>query len=460
MGKIVMPNTRRDAYQLIHDGTLAFSRAERQGIRVDVAYCEQMREQLTQRISSLEEGLKRTELYNRWEQRYQGKTNIDSSTQLAGILYETMGIKPLKQTPTGRGGTDEEALKALGRPELDAILQMRKLAKVRDTYLGAFLREQRDGWIHPAFLLHTVRTYRSSSADPNLQNVPKRDEEAMRICRRALLPRPGHQFLEMDFASLEVHIAALYSKDPVLIQYLQDKNSDMHLDMAKQLFVFETLDRTLPAHNILRQAAKGGFVFPQFYGDYYVHNAAGLAEWVSLPQTEWRAGTGLQLPDGKHISDHLLASKIRSYREFVEHVRGVEDDFWNNRFRGYNAWRQSWVEKYRRKGWLQMLTGFVCSGELRRNEILNYPIQGTAFHCLLLTFIKLDEAMRQERWDSRLVGQIHDSILVDANPEEVEHIAATTASIVKEHLPTAWPWIIIPLEIEVEQYAVDGAWVK
>ena len=138
----------------------------------------------------------------------------------------------------------------------------------------------------------------------------------------------------------------------------------------------------------------------------------------------------------------------------------MEEDFWGNRFSVYDRWRKDWVEQYRRKGYLRMLTGFVCSGIMRRNEILNYPIQGTAFHCLLYTITRLDQVAREEQWDSRLVGQIHDSILMDAHPDEVERISATARRIVAEELPARWPWIIVPLEIEVETYDVDGPWVK
>jgi len=246
---------------------------------------------------------------------------------------------PPKTTASGLGSTDEEGLLGLGIPELAILVRIRKLVKVRDTYLEAFVREQYGGWLHPFFNLHTVRTYRSSSDSPNLQNVPIRDEESMRICRRALLPREGHQFIEIDFQALEVHIAALYSKDPALIAYLQDPTSDMHLDMAKQLFLFDSLDRKLPAHNTMRHAAKSGFVFPQFYGDYYANNAAGLCDWTKLPQQSWTDGLGIELPDGTHISDHLRSKGVRSFQDFVEHVQSVEYDFWNNRFKVYRDWR-------------------------------------------------------------------------------------------------------------------------
>lgn len=452
--------TTADAYKLMHDGALALARAERQGIRVDLKYCERKKKHLNRKIERHQKELKHTKLYKLWERIYGAKTNIYSNHQLARLLYKTMKIEPRKLTPTGEGSTDEDALRQIDLPGVQLILNVRKLTKVRDTYLSAFTRDQHDGYIHPSFDLHTVRTYRSSSANPNFQNIPKRDKESMRICRRALLPRPGHMLLEADFAALEVMISACYHKDPVMLQYLKDKDADMHSDMAKQIFMLDDLDRSAPTHSKLRTAAKNGFVFPQFYGDYYGNNAASLAEWAELNYGRWGDGKkGVILPDGQTISAHLSSRGIKSFQKFEDHIKSVEDDFWGRRFKVYNNWREKWVSKYRRSGRLQMLTGFVCSGALRRNEIINYPIQGTAFHCLLFTFIELDRIAIQEQWESKLIGQIHDSILLDVAPEEWKHVEATLKNIVKKTLPAAWDWIIVPLEIDVDSYEVDGPWI-
>ena len=453
--------TTAKAYQLVHDGILALARAERQGIRIDTEYCEQKIQHLTRKIQYLEKKLEDTKFYRHWQHIYGRKTNIHSNHQLSRILYKDMKIEPLKMTGKGvQGATDEAALEQINIPELKTILEIRKLAKIKDTYLGAFLREASDGYIHPFFNLHTVKTHRSSSSCPNFQNVPKRDKEALKICRRALFPRPGHMLVEADFSSIEVMLSCCYSKDPTMINYVKNKKSDMHLDMAKQIFIFDKLDKNVPAHAILRQAAKNAFVFPQFYGDYYGNNVKGLADWAKLPQSRWKSGMGIELPDGRYISDHLSTQGIRSFDKFTEHLKGVENDFWNNRFKVYNAWRKAWVAEYRKKGYLKMLTGFICSGIMGKNEIMNYPIQGTAFHCLLKTFILLDEAMRKEQWDTKLIGQIHDSIIMDVNPNEFEHVQLTAHKIVKEELPALWNWINVPLNIEIDVYGVDQSWVK
>jgi len=454
--------TTKDAYELIHKGILALARAERYGIRIDTEYCQKQRQRLTRKIEYYRKKLQATKFYRRWEHIYGGKTNIYSNHQLSNILYKHMKITPPKYTESGQGATDEDALKRIDLPELRLILEIRKWTKIRDTYLEQFIRETNtDGYMRPTFELHTVRTYRSSSSNPNFQNIPKRDKEAMRICRRAILPRPGHTLVEADFSALEVNIAACYHRDPNMLSYLHDKNSDMHGDMAKQIFFLDKLDKSIPEHKLLRQAAKNGFVFPQFYGDYYKNNAIGICDWVQLPvNKKWKKSDGITLPEGITVAKHLRQNGIKSSDDFVEHMREVEDHFWNVRFRVYKQWKERWIEEYYKKGYLQMYTGFICSGVMRKNEIVNYPIQGSAFHCLLKTFIKLDEQMRKEKWNSRLIGQIHDSLVMDVDPNELDYIEGVLKQIVSEELPKEWPWIIVPLEIEVEVYGVDHPWVK
>ncbi|MFA5526883.1 MAG: DNA polymerase [Acholeplasmataceae bacterium] len=451
--------TTYQAYQLLHNGALALGRAERQGIRIDMDYCESKKTHLTRKIEHLTKKVEDSPLYSRWFKIYRNKTNIDSNHQLSRVLYKSMGIEPPKVTGSGEGSTDEDTLgKIDGVPELEWILEIRKLRKIRDTYLEAFIREQYDGYVHPFFNLHTVRTYRSSSDRPNFQNIPKRDAEAKRITRRALLPRPGHQLIEADYSGVEVAIGACYHKDPVMIKYIKDPSSDMHLDMARQIYLMPDLKKEGPG-KLLRQSAKNGFVFPQFYGDYYANNAAGICGWTKLPNGRWKPGQGVPSPYGGTISDHLISKGITSYDQFVNHIQDIERDFWGRRFKVYSKWKDAWVGQYQKRGYFDMYTGFRCSGIMKKNEAVNYPIQGSAFHCLLWSFIRLDEIMRKEGWDTRLIGQIHDSIIMDVNPDELEYVKQVVTRVATQELPAAWKWINVPLEIEIDEYGVDQPWM-
>ena len=113
-----------DAYNLLHEGTLALARAEQQGICVDVNYLEQQKELLTQQIADLESKFMRSKLYLHWQHSMKSKVNINSNAQLAAFLYKIKKIKPAKTTVTGQGATDEEALQQLNMPELNDLIQL------------------------------------------------------------------------------------------------------------------------------------------------------------------------------------------------------------------------------------------------------------------------------------------------------------------------------------------------
>ena len=447
----IVPATKT-AYDLFHEGALAFARAERVGLRIDVEYCEREKERLTGRINHLRGKIEQSKLGRHWKHVYGAKYNFNSNYQLAHLLYDVRKIKPAKVTASGRGATDEEALQALGIPELDLVVQVRKLMKIRDTYLDAYVREQVNGVVHPIVNLHLVRTYRSSSSNPNFQNIPKRDKQAMRITRRAIFPRKGYQFVGMDFSGIETKMAVVYTEDPQLRHDVT--TGDMHRDMGIELYKLDALDKHHEGEGTLRQGAKNGFVFPEFYGDYYGNCAPSLLKWAE----------GAHLKDGTPALVHLerkglvklnRAGGVRNGNKFVEHVRKVEDYFWNVRYKKYTWWKKKAWRDYQRKGYLEMLTGFRCSGLMSEKDVTNYPFQGTAFHCLLKVFIELDRLAYSEGWDSFPVFQVHDDVTLDVNPGELDKVSAEMYRIATEELPRQWEWISVPLEVEMEKGEVD-----
>ena len=447
-----------EAYNLFHRGILSFSRAEQQGMCVDVNYIEKKKHQLTRKIAHLEEEFKDTPFFKEWEKKVGGEININSGTQLKYFLYTIKKYKPKKFTPSGAGSTDAEALAQLHIPELEILAQRDKLKRLRDVNLDGFLREQVDGVLHPFFNLHLVKSYRSSCNSPNLQNVPVRDEESMQTCRRAIYPRKGHQLLEADFKAIEVAINSCYNKDTNLIKYVSDPDSDMHADMAKQIFKIDDFDSNIPEHDTLRKAAKNGFVFPQFYGDYYKNCTENLlCNWGKLSRGRFKEGQGLPMPEG-NLSDHLMQVGLLSYSAFEKHLEKIEDDFWRNRFPDYAEWKERWYNIYKKHGYFDLLTGFRCSGVMGKKEVTNYPAQGTAFHCLLWSFNRIDEIMREEKWDSKLVSQVHDSAILDVHPDELEHVAKTIKRVTTVELPEFWKWIVVPLSIEFEKCEINEPW--
>jgi DNA polymerase-1 len=449
-----------EAYRLLHEGTLALARAERQGMRVDMKYIRKQKGIISKQINELEDAFHDSNFFQQWDASTKKDININSSVQLRDFLYKIQGREPPKLTDKGFGSVDEESLQALNIDELDDLLKVRKLKKIRDTYLDQYSREQVDGVIHPFYNLNLVRTFRSSCDRPNLQNVPKREEEAMKLVRGALFPRPGHQLLEVDYSGLEVRIGACYHKDPKMISYIKNKQTDMHRDMMEEIFMLK-YDK-LKEHDYLRDATKNGFVFPQFYGDYFVNNARDMAvKWGELPNGVFKNGAGVAVDNnGTTLGTHLRANGIKSIKTFENHLEKIQNDFWAERFPVYDRWKRKWWTLYKRRGYIDMFTGFRCKGLMSRNDATNYPIQGSAFHCLLWSFIELDRILRHRNFNTKLIGQIHDAILFDVHPDELDDVAEIVYAVTTEALPKAWEWIIVPLDVKAEICPVDGSWAE
>lgn len=448
-----------EAYRLFHEGILALQKAEHQGIRMDMNYYEKVKDELTVKIKDLEYSFKETNFYKKWVFYSDGKgVNIHSPIQLSNYLFKNLKLKTDRFTDSGKESSDEETLSQLNIPELNDLLHIRKLKKIKDTYIEGFIREAVNGVIHPFFNLHLVKTFRSSSDSPNFQNIPKRDKEAKSIIRQGLYAREGNHLMAIDFSGVEVRIAACYHKDPTMIKYITDPTSDMHGDMAKQIFKINKFDRSIPEYKVLRNAAKNGFVFPQFYGDYYKNCANNLANnWGKLPKGKWKPGQGIPMPNGT-LSDHLIEKGINSFDKFTQHLEVIEKDFWGKRFPVYRDWKETWYKKYQRYGYVDSFTGFRFSGAMKKNDVINYPIQSAAFHCLLWSFIQITKQIEKYNLKSRLIGQIHDEAVLDVPPNEVNTVKDISLGIMEKELPKNWDWIIVPITVEIELSKAGGSW--
>ena len=173
-----------------------------------------------------------------------------------------------------------------------------KREKVESTYFGQIVRETHENVLHTVYNLHTTRTGRSSSTSPNWQNLPKRDEMAKNYVRRGICAPPGQHLFEADYGSLEVRIAACYTKDPKLINYILDPSTDMHRDSALEIFnlkrkEFDSLDKKFG--KMIRFHAKNGFVFANFYG----------SSPKSCAKTLWKIAPDLQVTKDMSMMDHL-----------------------------------------------------------------------------------------------------------------------------------------------------------
>lgn len=252
-------------------------------------------------------------------------------------------------------------------PHNHSITKIELLNKVVDVY--DLQVEEYHNFIANEICVH------NSSDSPNFQNIPKRDEEAMQLCRSVIYPRPGHQLVELDYKQLEVRISACYNNDTKLIEDIL--HGDMHRDMCVEIFKLKKFNKEDHSHTVLRNATKNGFVFPQFYGDYYVNCAVNIANgWGKLPKNgRWKSGQGIEF-ENTFLADHMISIGIKSMENFQEHLKAIEYSFWNERYSKYSRWKESWWNKYQKTGYVYTKTGFTFQGVMSKNDVINYPIQG------------------------------------------------------------------------------------
>jgi len=433
-----------DAYDLLHDGTLSLSDSEDHGICINEEFYKEKKKELMLEAKVLEEQIMDCDPIKEFTRRFGRTPNLDSPPDLRSIFFVIMGEVPKRVTAiTQAAAVTEEVLLGMKNEVAKKIIQKRKIEKIISTYIGQFEREVINGKINPLFSLETTETFRSSSEKPNFQNIPKRDEKAKKAARSGIVPRPNHFFREGDYKMLEVCIMACYTHDPVLIRYIKDKTSDMHRDQAMRIF-------QLPQEGVtdqLRGITKGDFVFAQFYGDWYRTCAENL----------WEDSKELTLHDGTPVHDHLSNCNIGTRAQFEKHIQAVENHFWDL-LRVSRDWRESVIKFYKGKGHVDSFFGFRRSGYLRRNQIFNAPVQGTAFHCLLWSYNKLHEYIKTNKLESVLIGQIHDAIIIDVKPEEGDVIKKAMNQIMTKDIQGACPWLIVPLEVKITDGEINASW--
>jgi DNA polymerase-1 len=425
--------------ELLMEGDIALLEVETGGINVDVEkivqnknYCLQIKDDIMKNIRIQKDVIA-------YENK-NGEINLNSPLQLKELFFTVMKLTTNIKTKKGFDSTDAESLKSLHNPIADLILEYRKYDKIEGTFLSNILECSTNGKIHPQFPLHFVRTYRSSSLSPNFQNIPIHDIIAQRLIRECIKPSEGRYFMEVDYSGIEVVISACYHKDPTMLKYINDESTNMHTDMGAEIFIYNK--EKLPKE--LRSNTKSNFVFPEFYGDWYESCANNL--WNNLT-----------LENIQHLKDNGIAD----YKEFVEHIKKIEEDFWNVRFPVYKEWKEKTINFYYSHGYITNLLNFRYKGHMRRNELLNYPIQGVAFlACLLWSLIQIQKELRRLKMKSRICGQVHDSILFDVEPCESEQLKEIVYRIMCEETRKKWKFIIVPLKIAMTKYKINGNWCE
>jgi DNA polymerase-1 len=457
--------TTKDAYDLFHQGTLTLAEIEGNGMRIDTHYLKETIKKIDKKIVHLSEKIKKDEVFKVWKKTFGAETNLGSHDQLATVLFDKMKYKCEVLTEKGKPKTDETVLDNLNIPFVKDYRKISKLKKARSTNLLGIQKETVNGFLHPFFSLNTVQTFRSSSEKPNFQNIPVRDPEIKELVRRAFVARPNHRIIENDYSGAEIGSATCYHHDPTMIHYIETEPGKLHTDMASKCFLLsiKEVEKDAKEKGHIRYAGKNMFVFPQFYGDTYIHCAKNL--WEAISQLK------LKTANGESLKEHLKSKGITKLGKciydskplrgtFEAHLQKVEYDFWNKRFKVYNQWKIDWWREYQKRGKFRMLTGFEVSGFLKRNEVINYPIQGTAFHWLLWSLIQIQKLLRKYKMRTKLTGQIHDSIVADVYKKEVKDYLEIVKQVMTIDIRKHWRWIIIPLRVEAEASPIGGSWYE
>lgn len=364
--------------------TRVLAEIEIAGVRIDVAALNEASETLTSRLDGIE-----TEIHALVGENF----NIGSPAQVGEILFDKLKLDPkAKKTKTGQYSTSEEVLEKISHlhPVVNKILEYRQLKKLLSTYLNALPNtiNPTTGKIHTTYNQTVTATGRLSSTDPNLQNIPVRDEIGREI-RRAFIADEGHTFLSADYSQIELRLVADFSNDKVMLDaFANDK--DIHAITAAKIYKTPLEEVTATQR---RNAKTANF------GILYGISAFGLASRLGIPRSEAK-----QLIDGyfetfptiqQYMSEAIEKARENGYVTTIKGRKRMLPDI-NSR----NA---------------------VVRGYAERNAI-NAPIQGSAADIIKIAMVNIFDEIAKRGLKSKMIMQVHDELNFDVLPQELDII--------------------------------------
>jgi DNA polymerase-1 len=309
-------------------------------------------------------------------------------------------LPALKKTKTGYS-TDEEVLTSLAAshevPQL--LIAHRQLSKLKNTYVDVLPGlVAADGRVHTTFNQAVTATGRLSSSNPNLQNIPVRTEWGQRI-RRAFVPRHGWKFISADYSQIELRVLAHLSGDEVLSDAFR-KGEDIHARTAAAIF-------GAPPGEVTKDMRRAAKVIN--FGIIYGMSPFGLARELGVDQKEAR----------KYIDEYFAAyAGVRRYLD--ELVAGAKRDGYVSTLFG------------RRRMLPELKSAKPGVAQFAERAALNTPIQGTAADLIKLAMIALHRRLGESGLQAKMLLQIHDELLLEAPPEEVERASALVRECMEE----------------------------
>ena len=357
-------------------------RMERAGIAIDQEQLTQFGEMLGQRIDTCEKLI-----FGYAE----GDFNINSTKQLGELLFEKLGLPPIKKTKTGYS-TNADVLEKLKdkHPIIPAIMDYRMMTKLKSTYADGLMKViSADGRIRTTFQNLVTATGRLSSTDPNLQNIPVRTDLGAEI-RKMFVPKKGCVLVDADYSQIELRVLAHIADDKVL-QDAFIAGQDIHTVTASQVFGVAP-EAVTPLQRRHAKAVNFGIVY-------------GISEF--------------SLADDIGVSRWEARSYIDSYLDHYSGVRHyMKQVVADARECGYTQ------TLFGRKRYIPELTASNFNIRQGAERIaLNTPIQGTAADLIRLAMIRVDEALRAEFPEARLLLQVHDELIVECPESIAEQVA-------------------------------------
>ena len=355
------------------------------GVKVDKATLKQSSETLTATLSGIEK-----EIYEMAGCEF----NINSAKQVGEVLFEKMKIvEKAKKTKTGQYSTSEDVLESLRSKHeiVGKLLEYRGLKKLLSTYIDALpqLIDPTSGKIHTSFNQTVTATGRLSSSNPNLQNIPIRDEQGKEIRRAFVADNEDSIFFSADYSQVELRIMAHLSGDTNMIDAF-NSGYDIHSATAAKIYKVDINDVT---KDMRRKAKTANF------GIIYGISVFGLAERLSIPRAE-----------AKELIDGYFATYpgVKSYMD-----KCIEE-----------AREKGYVETvFKRKRYLADIksNNGVVRGYAERNAI-NAPIQGSAADIIKVAMVKIFNRLNNEGFKSKMILQVHDELNFNVYKEEFEHV--------------------------------------
>lgn len=400
-----IPSVEKIAHEFDFPVIYSLFEMESRGIRIDKAQLARMSDQLAADYATLEQEIFEIVGY---------EFNIGSPAQLSEVLFTKLQLATvgIKRGKTGYS-TDQKTLDKLRglHPIVELIERTRELAKLKNTYVDTLpkLADAVDR-IHTTFHQDVAATGRLSSADPNLQNIPVRTELGRRI-REAFIPSDGKVFVSADYSQFELRLAAVLAEDTKLIE---DFNSDIDIHAKTASDVYG-----IPLEEVTKAQRRDAKVIN--FGVLYGMSPHGLA-----------AATGMSFSQAKEFIDHYftLRAPIRTF---------IDKTLQQARTEGY-------VETFygRRRPTPDIhSTNFIVRQSAER-AAANMPIQGTEADLMKRAMIQLDSALEGK---AEQLLQIHDSVLVECNPEDADSVGKT----MKQVMETVAPELGINLRVDVTQ---------